>query len=113
MTNLDLFKSNSRAKAQNYPSAFALIKNLTHSPAKNVTLDHLSQTNFPVLMYKIKDLVSFGVTLLRTSEFGETCLSEASLTMLLKKIALRYNGVAYHNFSHAFSLSLVLYPRFS
>ena len=113
LTNFELFKANTKAQADTYPSAFALIKNLPHSAAKNVTLHHLSQTNFPVLMYKIKDLVSFGVTLLRTSEFGSNYFSQSSLTLLLKKIALRYNGVAYHNFSHAFSLALVLLPLFS
>ena len=58
-------------------------------------------------MYTLQDLCCFGTKLLRTSLFSFT-FSEDTLQRLLETLALRYNDIAYHNWSHAFSLSLVL-----
>lgn len=69
-TNTELFKINTKDQAHSYPSAFALIRDLPHVSARKVTLFHLEQVNFPVLMYKVKELVKFSTTLLLTSEYA-------------------------------------------
>jgi hypothetical protein len=57
-------------------------------------------------MYTLKELCSFGVMILQTSPFACN-FTEETLQRLLETLALRYNDIAYHNWSHAFSLSLV------
>jgi hypothetical protein len=57
-------------------------------------------------MYTLKELCSFGVMILQTSPFACN-FTEETLRRLLETLALRYNDIAYHNWSHAFSLSLV------
>lgn len=70
LTNTELFKINTKDRAHTYPSAFALIRDLPHVPARKVSLLHLEQVNFPVLMYKVKELIEFSTTLLLTSEYA-------------------------------------------
>lgn len=107
MTNIDLFRSSTQDQQALYPSAFSLIKNVPHTASKHVTLASLTQGNFPVLMYKIKDLVWFSTMMLQTSSFASNKYTPKHLKKLVQSIALKYNSVPYHNFSHAFSLALV------
>lgn len=113
LTNIQLFKLSTKQQSQDYPSAFALIRDLPFTPAKKVTLHHLEQINFPVLMYTVKELVEFSTSILLTSEYAAINFSESTLQKLMETVALRYNDIAYHNFSHAFSLTLVITDLYS
>jgi hypothetical protein len=60
-------------------------------------------------MYTIEELVGFSVRLLESSEYAKDNFSQKTLSRLCEVIAMGYNQVSYHNFSHAFALVQVKY----
>jgi len=94
-------------RQNDFPSSFSLIKSQSIADAKYVSLHHMQQRHFPVLQYKVKDLVNFAVKLIKTSSFAKTKISDQSLHKMVAVLAKSYNPVAYHNFSHAFTLTMV------
>lgn len=75
--------------------------------ADYVSLYHMQQSNFPVLQYKLKELVNLAVKLLKTSSFVKNKMSDKFLHKLVGILAKNYKAVAFHNFSHAFTLTMV------
>lgn len=73
-----------------------------------IKMEELKELSFPVLKYRIKDLVQFSTQILRTSQFCNLNYTEKVTKRLVKLIAMNYNSVAYHNFSHAFYFTLVI-----
>jgi len=73
-----------------------------------VRIEELQDLSFPVLKYRIKDLVEFSTQILRTSQFCNLNYTEKVTKRLVKLLAMNYNSVAYHNFSHAFYFTLVI-----
>lgn len=72
-----------------------------------VSADQFIDSSFPVLMYTVEELVGFSALMLRDNEYAENKFSQKTLCNLSKAIALGYNKVSYHNFSHAFALTQV------
>jgi len=58
-------------------------------------------------MYTIEELVRFSVMLLEDNGFAANRFSQKTISSLCEAIAMGYNRVSYHNFSHAFALSQV------
>lgn len=74
----------------------------------DITLDDLKDFRFPVLAYKTRDLAIFAEMILKENEYFINEVKDSkTLGKLVTEISLHYNIVSYHNFSHAFSLSLV------
>jgi hypothetical protein len=59
------------------------------------------QPSFPVLSFKVKDLINFACLMLQSNSFARGL---PRLFGLFSAIAQNYNCVSYHNFSHAFTL---------
>lgn len=105
MSNLQLFFWRSQALRDTYPSAFELIRLAPHADPSEVTLQHLLLPSFPVLSFRVRELVGFAGLLLKDNSFAQ---GFSGIQQLFGMIAQNYNSVSYHNFSHAFNLMLVL-----
>ena len=64
-----------------------------------------------MLKYKTIELVDFGVMIIKENVYFKKQFEGDGnfLKKLIHSISLNYNIVSYHNFSHAFSLSLVIF----
>lgn len=69
--------------------------------------------NFPVLRYKVKELVDFSIKILRTSQFCQSNFTERVTKKLVTLLARNYNAVSYHNYSHAFYFTMLVYQCFN
>lgn len=111
-TDLKKFKEKYNINDENPPiSCLRLIK--THTPKMFISLDDLNKVNFPVVSYSISDLINFSRLILDSSPERRIIAKSFNTTKLIQLLAENYNVVAYHNFTHAFSLLLVLPIRHS
>ena len=75
-----------------------------------ITLGDLQDFRFPVLAFKTRELASFATMILKENNyFRQQFNDEKFLQKLVTEISINYNIVSYHNFSHGFSLSLVIF----
>ncbi len=72
-----------------------------------VTLESLNDIDFPILNYTGEELAYFSAKMLLNNDFAQKTFDPDTISSLIEKIALKYNIVSYHNFSHPFSLSIV------
>ena len=107
LSNLQLFR-NRTPMTESDEACLSLVHPLPYRPAYRVNLPYMLESSFPVLMYSVGELVNFGSLMLQSLNHSPTKLSPKNITSLVEAIALGYHSVSYHNFSHAFSLSLVL-----
>ena len=109
LSTIDLYhwKLDHMPPACNLPSTLALLNHTPRNNAKSVTALELTQKGFPVLDYSIKELVEFSVKILQTSQFGRLNFSEKLLRRTVNLVAGHYHSIAYHNFSHGFSVMMV------
>lgn len=111
-TDLKNFKAKYRIKDESPTiSCLRLIK--THTPKMFISLEDLNKVNFPVISYSINDLVNFSRLILDSSSERRIIAKSFNTTRLIQLLAENYNVTAYHNFTHAFSLLLVLFCLFS
>jgi hypothetical protein len=104
MTNLQLFLWKSQKMQDNYPSAFQLIRIAPKIDPPELTLQQLMSPAFPVLSYKVRELVDISCLRLQGNSFASRV---EPLHDLFTVIAQHYSSVSYHHFSHAFTLMLV------
>ena len=67
----------------------------------------LRDKNFAPLEHSIKDLVEYSKMILETSQFCRINFPGKVVRKMVNLLSDNYNTVAYHNFTHAFSLFLV------
>lgn len=58
---------------------------------------------------RAKDMIQMGTDLIMENSFCKENYDSKMISKLLKSISYRYNIMAYHNFSHAFSVFLMFY----
>ena len=75
--------------------------------SRSINVQTLLSTDFPVLNYRLKDLIEYAKIMLETSQFCKINFPGKIVRKMVTLIASNYQHVAYHNFSHAFSLALV------
>ena len=105
--NIDLYLPLCKLNKNNFSSITNLITTETLHNVHNVTVEDLTRNEFPVLKYSIQSLVEFSKTMLETSQFCRINFPGKIVRKIVNLIADNYHSVAYHNFSHAFSLMLV------
>lgn len=67
-----------------------------------------SDINFPILHSPLKKLINLSSSMIQEVKLAPNVLTSNQITTLITKVALSYNIVSYHNFSHAFSLMQVV-----
>lgn len=107
-----MFKEKINYKEAKPPiSCLRLIK--TEQPKLFVSIKDLNAIDFPVLSYTISELIHFSRLILESSPERKLIAKSFNLNKLISTLAENYNTTAYHNFTHAFSLLLVLLTRLS
>lgn len=81
---------------------------LIPSPKPFVSLADLNKIEFPALSYKISDLINFSRMIIDANPERKAIGKSFNLDRLLHLISETYLVTAYHNFTHAFSLLIVL-----
>ena len=72
----------------------------------------VNNLNFPILSAKVKDLCMVASAFLNKNSFSVENFDSQTIELLVENICERYNIVSYHNFSHAFSVFLLLFQCF-
>ena len=80
----------------------------TSSPKLFINLKELNMIDFPVLSYTLSELCDFSKMIFESNNERKLIGKSFNLNKLIHLIAENYLVTAYHNFTHAFSLLLVI-----
>ncbi len=87
MTNMGLFFAKTKHQSLQYPSCFSLIKEGSFVSYNNVTLEDLKHPSFPVLSYKIKEIIDFTTKIIKTNSYANNLYPQSAWKSLITLIA--------------------------
>ena len=105
--NIDLYMPNCQLDPKQYASILSLISIRKKHGSSNIGLKELMNPEFAVLQYTIKQLIECSKLILETSHFCRINFPGKIVRRMVTLFADNYHLVAYHNYSHAFSVLLV------